>query len=60
MMIWLEEIHFLRATSDRVLHDKAFNIARNLKYDQYQDELASMVNKFFDKKNHWYFYTLNY
>ena len=43
MMIWLEEIHFLRTTSDRVLHDKAFNIARNLKYDQYQDELASMV-----------------
>ena len=39
-----------RTTSDKVLRDKAFNIARNLKYDGYQRGLASMVYKFFDKK----------
>ena len=32
------------------MHDKAFNIANNLKYDAYQRGLASMVYKFFDKK----------
>ena len=30
--------------------DKAFNIAKNLKYDGYQRGLVSMVYKFFDKK----------
>ena len=30
--------------------DKAFNIAKNPKYDRYQRGLASMVYKFFDKK----------
>ena len=30
--------------------DKAFNIAKNAKYDRYQRGLASMVYKFFDKK----------
>ena len=39
-----------RIASDKILHDKAFNIAKNLKYDGYQRELASMVYKFFDKK----------
>ena len=29
---------------------KAFNIAKNPKYDGYQRGLASMVYKFFDKK----------
>ena len=29
---------------------KAFNIAENAKYDEYQQGLASMVYKFFDKK----------
>ena len=37
--------------SDKILHDKAFNITKNLKYDGYQRGLASMVYKFFDKKN---------
>ena len=36
-----------RAASDKVLRDKAFNIARNPKYDGYQRGLASMVCKFF-------------
>ena len=36
--------------SDKVLRDKAFNIAKNLKYDGYQKGLASMVYNFFDKK----------
>ena len=36
--------------SDKVLRDKAFNIAINPKYDGYQRGLASKVYKFFDKK----------
>ena len=36
---------------DKVLRDKAFNIAKNPKYDGYQRGLASMVYKFFDKKS---------
>ena len=32
------------------LRDKAFNIAKNPKFDRYQRGLASMVYKFFDKK----------
>ena len=39
-----------RAPSDKILHDKAFNIAKNPKYDGYQHRLASMNYKFFDKK----------
>ena len=35
--------------SDKMLHDKAFNIAKNPKYDGYQRGLVSMVYKFFDK-----------
>ena len=38
-----------RAASDKILHDKAFNIAKNPKYDEHQRGLASMVYKFFDK-----------
>ena len=38
------------ATSVKLLRDKAFNIAKNPKYDRYQRGLASMVYKFFDKK----------
>ena len=37
--------------SDKFLKDKAFNIAKNPKYDGYQRRLASMVYKLFDKKN---------
>ena len=40
-----------RTQSDKVLTDKAFNIAKNPKYDGYQTGLASMVYKFFDKKS---------
>ena len=40
-----------RATSDNVLCDKDFSIAKNLKYDGYQCGIASMVFKFFDKKS---------
>ena len=37
-----------RTASDKILREKAFNIAKNPKYDGYQRELASMVCKFFD------------
>ena len=40
-----------RTFSDKVLRDKAFNIAKTPKYDGYQRGLASMVYKFFDKKS---------
>ena len=40
-----------RTASDKVLRDKAFNIAKNSKYDGYQRGLASMVYKFFNKKS---------
>ena len=37
-----------RTTSDKILHDKAFNITKNTKYDGNQRGHASMVYKFFD------------
>ena len=37
--------------SDKVLRDKAYDIASNPEYDGYQRGLASMVYKFFDKKS---------
>ena len=40
-----------RITSDKVLRDKAFNIAKNPNYGGYQRGLASIVYKFFDKKS---------
>ena len=39
-----------RTASDKILCDKAFNIAKNPKYGRYQKGLASMVYEFFDKK----------
>ena len=36
-----------RTASDKVLGDKAFNIAKNRKYDGYQRGLASIVYTFF-------------
>ena len=39
-----------RAASDKVLRDKAFNIAKNPKYDGYQRGLFSIVYKVFNKK----------
>ena len=39
-----------RTTADKVLRNKAFNVAKDPKYDGYQRGLASVVYKFFDKK----------
>ena len=39
-----------RIASDQILRDKAFNIAKNLKYEGYQRGLASMIYSFFNKK----------
>ena len=39
-----------KRASDKILCYKAFNIAKNLKYDGYQCRLASMVYNFLDKK----------
>ena len=39
-----------RTASDKILCDKAFNIAKNAKYDGYQRGIASVVYKLFDKK----------
>ena len=39
-----------RAASDKIFSDKAFNIAKNPKYDGYQHGLALIVYKSFDKK----------
>ena len=39
-----------RTASDKILRDKAFDIAKNRKYDRYQRGLALMVYKFFIKK----------
>ena len=44
----------LKDSSSRIasiLHNKAFNIAKNSNYDGYQRGLASMVYTVFDKKN---------
>ena len=35
---------------DTLKNDKAFNIAKNLKYDGYQHGLSSMAYKYFGKK----------
>ena len=40
-----------RTASNKILRDKAFNIAKNPKYNGYQRGLASMVYKCFDKKS---------
>ena len=40
-----------RTASNKILRDKAFNIAKNQKYDGYQRGLASMVYKCFNKKS---------
>ena len=40
-----------RTISDKILRDKAFNIAKISKYDGYQRGLASMVYKFFNEKS---------
>ena len=40
-----------RTASDKVLCNKAFNIDKNPKYDEYRSSFASMVYRFFDKKS---------
>ena len=40
-----------KTVADKVLRDKAFNIAKDPKYDEYQQGLDSMVYKLFDKKS---------
>ena len=39
-----------RTVADKILKNRAFNIAKDPKYDGYQRGLASMVYKFFDSK----------
>ena len=39
-----------RTISDKIMKDRASEIARNCKYDRYQRALANMVCKVFDKK----------
>ena len=40
-----------RTASDKVLRDRAFHITKNPKNDVYQQDLASMVYKFFHKNS---------
>ena len=40
-----------RTASDRILRNKAFNIAKNPNYDEYERGLGSMVYTFLDKKS---------
>ena len=40
-----------RTAADKILRKRAFNIAKDPKYDGYQRGLASMLYKFFDKKS---------
>ena len=40
-----------RTAADKILRNRAFNIAKDPKYDGYQRGLASMVYKFSDKKS---------
>ena len=39
-----------RTISDKILKDRAYETARNWKYNEYQGALESMVCKIFDKK----------
>ena len=39
-----------RTASDKILRDKAFNIAKYPKYDRYQHRFVSVIYKCFDKK----------
>ena len=40
-----------RTASDTLLYDKAFKIAKKLKYNGYLRGLVSMIYKFFDEKS---------
>ena len=37
-----------RIATDKLLREKAFNVAKNPKYDGYRSGFASMVYKFFE------------
>ena len=39
-----------RTFADKILRDNKFNIAKDIKHDQYQCGISSMVYKFFNKK----------
>ena len=39
-----------RTASEKISRNKAFNIAKNPKYDRYQSGIASMVFTLFDRK----------
>ena len=41
----------MRTASVSALRDKAFNIAKNPKYDGYQCAIASMINEFLNKRS---------
>ena len=49
---WWRDFKYLtrRTAFDKILHNKAFDIAENPKYHGYQRSLASVVYKFFDKE----------
>ena len=50
-MVYGDFKNLLRGTaSDKVLRDKAFNITKEPKYDEYQRGLASLVYKMSDKQ----------
>ena len=52
-------IDWTRGTaSDKILREKAFNIAKNPRYDGYGSGLASIIYKAFDKKSPGRFATL--
>ena len=44
-----KDLHW-RRNADKVISDKAFNIAKNLKYDGYQRGIVLRVYKCIDKK----------
>ena len=41
---------YKRTATDKILHDKAFNNAKNPEHDEYQHGLAATVIDFFDEK----------
>ena len=49
--LWQNKRFSKRTQSDKVLKDKALEIASDPNYDGYQKWLASIVYKFFDKKS---------
>ena len=51
MILAMAILRIFPEACDKVLRDKAFNIAKNKKCDGYQRELASLVYNFFDKKS---------